>query len=511
MPPAGTPAPVHADQTFHFINNEPNHKQNLSGRVTAACVNCRRKKIRCTGEADCRQCRKKGLVCEGPPSRRRSKREVVSTGASVVQVEDPTISLSGVLTGNNVGNPPSSSSSFIIESGHASHRRESRLSLDSSTPASPYGPLETEVTGPARSIRPLPARRTLQHILPAWERREHGMLPSPTAPQERPTSIFTQRFAHSQAPPMSSPTTHGASRWSSTSHGPPLNTAKAARTVSHPASREQAPLSAATPSSDSTDHSSHQDPDSSWSNNRHQHRSPDRLIHDAEELEEQATSLRQLALRRRSLDMSARTSVRRMSQHQPQPQPQQPPPRRQVSQQEQMMQFALPSNPLETSFGAYSSQPSYASYNFDLSTMYQPDGTLDPRVNPNPTDFGLWDVNTPQEQEQPQPPPQPPWQIGTGHSIPGGRLQQTSTHHHHHPSQDYLMHDLRPPPTTADDTALISTTTQGSVSSGSSADGTGMARMQRAFYAQLAESEDRRGVGTQGRDRDSGAAYPPPR
>ncbi len=73
------------------------------------------------------------------------------------------------------------------------------------------------------------------------------------------------------------------------------------------------------------------------------------------------------------------------------------------------------------------------------------------------------------------------------------------------------MHDLRPPPTTADDTALISTTTQGSVSSGSSADGTGMARMQRAFYAQLAESEDRRGVGTQGRDRDSGAAYPPPR
>ncbi|KAK1817913.1 hypothetical protein LTR12_007665 [Friedmanniomyces endolithicus] len=446
MPPAGTPAPVHADQTFHFINNEPNHKQNLSGRVTAACVNCRRKKIRCTGEADCRQCREKGLICEGPPTRRRSKREVVGTGAAA-QVEDPTTSLSGVSTGNNVSNPASSSSSFIVESGHASHRRESRLSLDSSTLALPYKPLETEVTGPSRSIRPLPARRTLQHILPAWEHREHAMSTAPTAPQEPPPSTFTQHFAQGQPPTTSSPTTYSASHWSPMSQSPPLNTAKAARTVSQPAWREPAPLSAATASSNSTEHSSHQDPESSWSNNRHQHRSPDRLIHDAEELEEQATSLRQLGLRRRSLDMSARTSVPRMSQHQPQPQQQTP--RRQVSQQEQMMQFALPSQPLDGTFGTYPSQPSYASYNFDLSTMYRSDGTLDPRLNPNPTDFGLWDVNTPQEQEPPQPPPQPPWQIGTGHGIPSTQLHQAYRHHQHHQSHDYPPPDHHPlPPTT---------------------------------------------------------------
>ncbi|KAK0281701.1 hypothetical protein LTR35_007382 [Friedmanniomyces endolithicus] len=509
MLPAGTPASGHADQTFHFINNEPNHKQNLSGRVSAACVNCRRKKIRCTGEADCRQCREKGLICEGPPSRRRPKREIESTGPWA-QVEGPTRSVSSSSTGNNVTDPASGATSFIIDTSHASRRRESQVSLDPSTPASPRGLLETEVTGPGRSIRPLPARRTLQHILPAWERREQGLSPSPAALQERPPSVSTQRFAHGSAPTMSSPTTNSASQWSPGSQSPPLSTAKAARTVSRPTAQEQAPLSAAPPSSYSMEYASQQDSDISWSNNRHLHRSPDRLIHDAEELEDQATSLRQLALRRRSLDFSARTSQQHMPRHQPasQQQTSQRPP----SQQEQMMHFALPSNPHESPFSAYPSQPSYASYNFDLSTMYRADGTLDPRLNPNPTDYGLWDVNTPQEHPQPQPSQGLPWQIGTGHSIQATHAQQTY-HNHRQLSQDYLMQAPHlpappPPPTTADDSALV-TTTQGSVSSGSSTDGTGMARMQRAFYAQLAESEDRRGIGTQGRDpRDSGTKFP---
>ncbi|KAK0269847.1 hypothetical protein LTR35_014523 [Friedmanniomyces endolithicus] len=489
MPPPGTPASVHADQTFHFIHNEPNHKQNLSGRVTAACVNCRRKKIRCTGEAGCRQCRDKGLICEGPPSRRKAKRETVSTGAPA-QVESSTRSISSTSTGNNISNPASRSSSLIYF-GHASPRRESQVSLDSSTPAPPQRPLETEVTTPDRSLRPLPARRTLQHILPAWDRREHDVLPSAVVPEEPSPFAFTQQVTYLPGPITASPTTTSTSHWSQVSQGPPLDMSMAVRTVSGPSQWEQAPVSAVTVSSDSNEYSSHQYLDSLWPNKRLQHRSPERLIHDAEELEQQASSLRQLALRRRSLDTSARTSQEQMSQHQLIP-PQ--PVKRRLSQQEQMMQhLALPSDPLDPTFSACPPEPPYASYNFDLSTMYQPDGTIDPALNPNPTGYGLWEVNTPQQR-----PPQPTWQIGTGHSIPAQfqpNFQQ----------QDYPMPTVAPPP--PPNTAYTASA-HGSISSGSSTDGTGIARMQRAFYAQLAESEDRRGIGTHGRDRESGTKFP---
>jgi len=51
------------DRTYQFIS-DPTHKENLSGRVTAACLNCRKKKIKCSGEASCKQCLEKGTVCE---------------------------------------------------------------------------------------------------------------------------------------------------------------------------------------------------------------------------------------------------------------------------------------------------------------------------------------------------------------------------------------------------------------------------------------------------------------
>lgn len=57
------PAMQPGERTYTFIA-DPTHKENLSGRVTAACLNCRRKKIKCSGEANCRQCQEKGLVCE---------------------------------------------------------------------------------------------------------------------------------------------------------------------------------------------------------------------------------------------------------------------------------------------------------------------------------------------------------------------------------------------------------------------------------------------------------------
>lgn len=63
------------DRTYRFIS-DPGHKENLSGRVRAACLTCRKKKIKCSGELNCRTCREKGLVCEGLPERKKpSKRE----------------------------------------------------------------------------------------------------------------------------------------------------------------------------------------------------------------------------------------------------------------------------------------------------------------------------------------------------------------------------------------------------------------------------------------------------
>lgn len=36
----------------------------------AACMICRQKKIKCSGELNCRTCRERGIVCEGLPKRR---------------------------------------------------------------------------------------------------------------------------------------------------------------------------------------------------------------------------------------------------------------------------------------------------------------------------------------------------------------------------------------------------------------------------------------------------------
>ncbi|KAK4508057.1 hypothetical protein PRZ48_001794 [Zasmidium cellare] len=67
------------ERTYLFIS-DPGHKENLSGRVRAACMTCRRKKIKCSGEINCRTCREKGLVCEGMPERKRPRRD----GGSII-------------------------------------------------------------------------------------------------------------------------------------------------------------------------------------------------------------------------------------------------------------------------------------------------------------------------------------------------------------------------------------------------------------------------------------------
>ncbi|KAK3675303.1 hypothetical protein LTR78_004813 [Recurvomyces mirabilis] len=87
-----------SDRTYQFIS-DPTHKENLSGRVTAACLNCRKKKIKCSGEESCKQCNEKGLVCEGPPSRKRPRRDSgppsnVSSSLASTKAHNPSFEIS---------------------------------------------------------------------------------------------------------------------------------------------------------------------------------------------------------------------------------------------------------------------------------------------------------------------------------------------------------------------------------------------------------------------------------
>ncbi|KAK4574399.1 hypothetical protein LTR86_002161 [Recurvomyces mirabilis] len=87
-----------SDRTYQFIS-DPTHKENLSGRVTAACLNCRKKKIKCSGEESCKQCNEKGLVCEGPPSRKRPRQDNrpssnVSSSLASTKAHNPSFEIS---------------------------------------------------------------------------------------------------------------------------------------------------------------------------------------------------------------------------------------------------------------------------------------------------------------------------------------------------------------------------------------------------------------------------------
>ena len=62
-----------SEKVYHFIS-DPGHKENLSGRVRAACITCRRKKIKCSGEVPCSTCQEKGIACEGITERKRPKK-----------------------------------------------------------------------------------------------------------------------------------------------------------------------------------------------------------------------------------------------------------------------------------------------------------------------------------------------------------------------------------------------------------------------------------------------------
>ncbi|KAK3047326.1 hypothetical protein LTR09_011198 [Extremus antarcticus] len=63
---------------YHFVS-DPGHKETLSGRVLAACANCRRKKMKCSGRIPCATCIEKGLICEGLVARKKPTRSARSS------------------------------------------------------------------------------------------------------------------------------------------------------------------------------------------------------------------------------------------------------------------------------------------------------------------------------------------------------------------------------------------------------------------------------------------------
>ncbi|KAF2723950.1 hypothetical protein K431DRAFT_10540 [Polychaeton citri CBS 116435] len=71
--PPSSSSPSSHDKVYRFIS-DPEHKETLSGRVRAACLTCRRKKIKCSGDEPCQTCRDRGLKCEGLPPRKRARR-----------------------------------------------------------------------------------------------------------------------------------------------------------------------------------------------------------------------------------------------------------------------------------------------------------------------------------------------------------------------------------------------------------------------------------------------------
>ncbi|KAK0900559.1 hypothetical protein LTR02_009103 [Friedmanniomyces endolithicus] len=196
---------------------------------------------------------------------------------------------------------------------------------------------------------------------------------------------------------------------------------------------------------------------------------------DAEDLEEQATLLRQLAFRRRCLDMNAHAPQYQLTQQQisqynlSQQQ--------QLSQQEHMMHFAQPSVPGQITFGADPSETSCTPYHFDSSTIFRPDLTLEPGSTPGIENHRSWDVSTHQ---------QSPRQIDTEHSMLG------------HHQQDYTSKVLSNP------TQITAGPTKDALAWNSVND-TGLARMNARFTRSLREpntgAESGRMAGVEFRER----------
>ncbi|KAK4888994.1 hypothetical protein LTR27_012170 [Elasticomyces elasticus] len=170
--------------------------------------------------------------------------------------------------------------------------------------------------------------------------------------------------------------------------------------------------------------------------------SPKHLIQEAEALEEKASSLRQLAHRRQTMN----ASVHDVQQHVALPQ-----------------QMSQPSNPNQLAFGELPTLKSGWAYQFDPLTIFHPDGTLRTGLTSSGGEFGTWDPDIQLSQL--------PGQHRLDFSVPSPGYQTQQ--------QDSIQKSTLP-----------GRSNQGSDSSASSTGSTGLGRMQKVFYTRLEAAQN---------------------
>ncbi|KAK5687513.1 hypothetical protein LTS10_001651 [Elasticomyces elasticus] len=437
-----------SDRTFQFIS-DPNHKENLSGRVTAACLNCRRKKIKCSGEAECRQCREKGVPCEGPPSRKRPHRDLtVRTNGN--EVSSPTSPADS--PGRAAFSRPSTPNR--PHAGNPLYGLESTSSHTSPSTSS-FGDSRRTSADSGRAIHPLPPRRLYQQVPYELEHPDTLARPLTVVPPERSPFAFTQAFrGHQPGVNDGSPVTTAPSEWSSipvpSAGDLPLASLTTNQILGRSMLRNQLPGSTPTPTTASGStgtFSGGSVANSAGRNSRPQ--SPHRLVRIAEALETEASTFRRLAHHRQMEDLQGQASSLRLLSQQRQS--------NRTSMEgyedygglaQSMVNYEQGSDSNWITFGdpAMSETP----FQFDPSTILRPDGTLRSGYTPPGVDYGMTDID------------------------------EHDSHHHFGFGMSNPLYD-------AQQTPMPATTANGDSNQGY---GLGVGRMQRVFHERLVADQD---------------------
>ncbi|KAK6390733.1 hypothetical protein LTR65_005337 [Meristemomyces frigidus] len=358
------------DRRYEFIA-DPAHKENLSGRVTAACLNCRRKKIKCSGEAVCRQCREKGLVCEGPPSRKRPRKEDAASSAGeapllkneqsqsdvdqegdrrVQQQQEPQL-LPAALSKEDSGYGDHGRGPWRASDEERSLSEEAVHISTASTRSHPHG-------------QPSNAGATSSTFGSA----AHQPLMSPLPPNFTSPFAFNTSVPHRSPPTNVSPSTVSPEEWS---YVPQPNTATRTsynNPSAHSRPQHSARSASAVMSAEPMDWSRRGSNDW-WSTESGNAQTSADLITAAEALEDQAQGLRRQAARRQSGESDDMRS-------QPASQPSQP--------------VGMRGSPMQTPYYDSSLRPPDA---FDPSAFFHPDGSLRSGLTPSAGSFApSWDV-----------------------------------------------------------------------------------------------------------------------
>ncbi|KAK5742800.1 hypothetical protein LTR17_003048 [Elasticomyces elasticus] len=378
---------MQSDRTFQFIS-DPNHKENLSGRVTAACLNCRRKKIKCSGEAECRQCREKGLVCERPPSRKRPHRDLtVKTNGD--EAPSPISPADGASRSALPSTPNQPNAGGALRGAHltSSHTSPSSSSFADSRRSS---------ADSGRAIHSLPPRRLYCQVPTASQHPDSITRPLTVVPPEKSPFAFTQA-SHGNQPSITdgSPATTAPNEWESvpfsSGGGLPLASMTISQTLGRPTQSNHLPGSTPTTASGSIGtFGGGSIPNFAGRNSRQQ--SPNRLLRTAEILETEASTIRRLAHHRQMDDLQGQASSLRLLSQQRQS--------NRTSMEgfedygglaQSMVNYEQGSDSNWVTFGdpAMSETP----FQFDPSMILRPDGTLRTGYTPPGGDYGMTDID----------------------------------------------------------------------------------------------------------------------